>query len=128
MKTGNVFAADTGADPTEVGRVVLASPSLNNSTHFAVGVSVVPSGSATTSHTHDAEEGALILSGRGRIVIAGKEIPVAGGDFVSTPPNAEHSTVNDGDEPMLVFWVYAPPGAESRWMTQAAVASNDDRP
>jgi quercetin dioxygenase-like cupin family protein len=101
------------------GRVigVLASPELGSATHLAVGVAALPAGFSTAEHSHEAEEVALILSGRGRITIDGREHRVEPGSAVLTPARSVHVTSADDDGPLLVLWVYAPSGSEHRWLS-----------
>lgn len=100
------------------GRVidVLASPELETATHLAVGVAALPAGFSTPAHSHEAEEVAAILSGRGRIEIDGTVHAVEAGSVVLTPARSVHVTSADEDGPLLVLWVYAPAGSEQRWL------------
>jgi quercetin dioxygenase-like cupin family protein len=100
------------------GRVigVLASPELESASHLAVGVAALPAGFSTAAHSHEAEEVAVILSGRGRIEIEGAVHRVEAGSVVLTPARAEHVTSADADGPLLVLWMYAPAGSEQRWL------------
>lgn len=100
------------------GRVigVLASPELESATHLAVGVAALPAGFATARHSHEAEEVAIVLSGRGRIEIDGVVHEVEAGSVVLTPARSEHVTSAHGDGPLHVLWIYAPAGSEQRWL------------
>lgn len=103
------------------GRViaVLASPELQNAISYATGVSIVPPGTSTPWHSHKAEELALIVKGKGVISIGHDHIEVIAGDVVRTPPGIKHQTVAGDDSELVVFWVYAPPGSETRWFDDA---------
>lgn len=109
-------------DPVSIGRwangriiSVLASPELDNSRHVASGVSVVPAGSATPWHHHEAEEIAVIVAGSGEIEMNGVIFPVRVGDVLLTPPDVPHQTRAAADAALAVFWVYSPAGSEVRW-------------
>lgn len=100
------------------GRVmaVQASPDLGSSEDMAWGVSALPAGLSVPLHSHRAEEIATIVRGSGSITIDGIEVPVAEGDILVTPPNLPHLTTAGPDGPLVVQWVYAPPGSEVRWL------------
>jgi quercetin dioxygenase-like cupin family protein len=110
-------------EPPPVGRringrlvAVLASPDLGNATHLAAGLSVLGPGVSTPTHSHLAEEVAVIISGSGRIVVGGTPVAVREGDIVLAPPGAPHRTEADGDCALHVLWCYSPAGSEARWL------------
>jgi len=96
---------------------VKASPMKANSSKIVVGTAALPPGFSTPSHSHEAEEVALFLSGSGSVDIDGVAYPVTAGTVLLTPSNTVHIThSNPGDEPLVVLWLYAPPGSEARWV------------
>jgi len=101
------------------GRVlaVKASPARGNSTHMIVGAAALPPSFETLRHSHEADEVAVFLSGRGAVEIDGERYEVGPGSVLLTPSGAEHVTLSeDADERLTVLWVYAPPGSELRWI------------
>lgn len=102
------------------GRIVavLGSPDQRTTTDFAFGVSVLPAGVETPTHTHRAEELALIIKGSGVINIGEVAHPVEQGDLLRTPAHAPHSTRAAATIPMHVLWIYAPAGSEQRWLAE----------
>lgn len=101
------------------GRVlaVKASPLRQNSSKIVMGTAALPPGFMTRSHSHEAEEVAVILSGSGAVDIDGVRHPVAAGTVLLTPSNAVHVTHADaGGPPLVILWFYAPPGSEARWV------------
>jgi mannose-6-phosphate isomerase-like protein (cupin superfamily) len=42
-------------------------------------------------------------------VLNGEESAVVAGDVVVVTPGTEHNIINDGDEPLKVYTIYAPP-------------------
>ena len=115
-------------EPVAIGRwingriiSVLASPEIENSHHVATGVSVVPAGTSTPWHHHEAEEIAVIVAGAGEIEIDGVVFPVRAGDVVLTPPDLPHQTRAGAESALAVFWVYSPAGSEVRWLSENPV-------
>src|SRR5581483_9915161 len=76
------------------GRVlaVKASPARDNSTHLIVGTAALPPSFETPRHSHEADEVAVFLSGRGWVEIEGERYPVGPGSVLLTPSGAEHTT------------------------------------
>jgi mannose-6-phosphate isomerase-like protein (cupin superfamily) len=123
--TGLQALTDNGfrGAPLIDGRVlsVKATPENGSASKMSVGISVLPAGFTTLPHCHEAEELAHILSGEGAIVIDGISYPIAEGDIVLTPSNSEHATIAGTASPLVIWWVYAPPGSETRWLSQGAL-------
>ena len=114
-----------GARELDIGRwingriiSVLGTPNDGSSSDMAYGVSLVPAGASTPSHSHRAEELAMILDGSGEINIAGHIHSIRAGDILRTPPNLVHSTKASEEGPLAVLWVYAPAGSEKRWFAE----------
>jgi quercetin dioxygenase-like cupin family protein len=99
---------------------VLATPELRNASRLAVGVSGLPAGVRTIEHDHEAEELAIVLAGQGEIVIDGQSHEVRPGSIVLAPSFSRHTTQAHAGNPLLVLWIYAPPGSERKWLGKAA--------
>lgn len=59
-------------------------------------------------HWHTANEEAIyVLAGRGRLRLAGVEMPLSAGDYVACPVGEEgaHQVINDSDEPLRFLCV-----------------------
>ncbi|MGA0794166.1 MAG: cupin domain-containing protein [Ilumatobacteraceae bacterium] len=76
---------------------------------LVVGIAEVPVGVQRPSrgHTHEPAEVYYIVSGRGEVLVDDVTYPVARGDAVWIPPNAEHVAYNVGDEPLQLLYVFA---------------------
>jgi len=100
------------------GRVIAVktTPSKGNAAAIAVGTAALPGGYTTPAHSHESEEVAVFLSGRGGVDIDGVVYPVEQGTVLVTPSNSVHTTFADEGEPLVVLWFYAPPGSEARWL------------
>jgi quercetin dioxygenase-like cupin family protein len=122
---GQHALADGGVNgaPLIEGRIlsVKATPENGSASKMSAGVSVLPSGFSTVPHSHEAEELAQVLSGTGEIVIDGVSYPVGAGDIVLTPSQSVHITIAGAEQPLVVWWIYAPAGSETRWLAQGAL-------
>jgi quercetin dioxygenase-like cupin family protein len=96
--------------------VVLGSPGNGVSNRMAFGMSALPAGVRTPSHSHEAEEFAVVLHGHGVITVGDSHHSVSTGDVVIAGPWVPHVTTASPEGAMVVMWVYAPPGSESRWL------------
>lgn len=59
--------------------------------------------------THDADQFLYVVKGDGVAVIDGVEHEFKKGAVFCVPAGTRHNVRNDGDEPMKLFTVYAPP-------------------
>ena len=90
-------------------RLAGVSESLTGSTGIHLAVATVPPGRCSTAHYHTNCESAIyVVSGRG-LFLSGAELdreePIAGGDFIFVPPDANHQPVNTSDTEDLVLIV-----------------------
>lgn len=70
----------------------------------------VPPGGEIGTETHDHVEQALFfLSGSGKAILQGVESRIRAGDVVVVTPGTRHNFVNDGQEPLKIYTLYAPP-------------------
>jgi mannose-6-phosphate isomerase-like protein (cupin superfamily) len=70
----------------------------------------IPPGGVIGMETHEhVEQTLFFLSGSGKAVLNGEESAVVAGDVVVVTPGTEHNIINDGDEPLKVYTIYAPP-------------------
>ncbi|MCC6643522.1 cupin domain-containing protein [Candidatus Peregrinibacteria bacterium] len=61
------------------------------------------------AETHEGTEQTLIfLSGKGKAVIDGVESEVKAGDVYVITPGEKHNFINNGEEPLKIYTVYAP--------------------
>jgi len=76
---------------------------------LVVGIAEVPvgAGKPPRGHTHAPAEVYYIISGNGEVFVDGTTHPIASGDAVWIPPNAEHVAYNVGDEPLRLMYVFA---------------------
>jgi len=49
----------------------------------------------------------FFLSGSGEVVVEGQATPVVAGDAVFIPGNTEHMSVNTGDVPLRLLYLFA---------------------
>lgn len=86
----------------------LLSGDITPSDTFSAGIAeFAPGGGDLTPHRHAHPEIYHILSGRGRVTIDGVAREVSAGTTVFIPGDAEHGVVNDADEVLRLFYVFA---------------------
>jgi oxalate decarboxylase/phosphoglucose isomerase-like protein (cupin superfamily) len=95
----------------------LSSPRVTGARQFSAGVVTLDPGQGHAQHNHpDSEEILYIVEGRGRqmVDIDGKQVEreVGPGMLIHLGPGVDHSTINTGDTPMVIFVVYSPCGPE----------------
>jgi quercetin dioxygenase-like cupin family protein len=80
---------------------------------FSCGIQVVAPRSYIRKHIHDRHlEAIFVWGGQGRAVVDGVEHPMTTGTVVALPIGVEHMFINDGDEPLKLFWILSPHGIE----------------
>ncbi len=66
---------------------------------------IYPTGT-TTGHAHDErEEVYFVISGEGIMVIGEEQFPIKAGDGLYVPPGKYHTTIQTGNQPLVVLWV-----------------------
>lgn len=61
--------------------------------------SIEPDGN-TPHHAHPWEHQVIILSGKGKVLVADKSFEVEKGFYLFIPPNEPHQFINTGNEPL----------------------------
>lgn len=67
--------------------------------NFAMRQFAVAPGGHTPRHSHDYEHEVFIVSGRGTILLGGKENPIRGGDVIYVPADELHQFKSAPDQP-----------------------------
>ena len=96
----------------------LSEPRVTAAERFSAGVVRLEQGKGHDRHNHPGVEEILyVVTGRGWQVVdapTGRvEREVGPGVLIHIPPDTYHSTVNTGDEVMVLLAIYAPPGPEA---------------
>lgn len=80
---------------------------------FGLGTQTVPPGSHVREHAHDRnEELVYVLSGGGRAVLDGEEVPIRPGTTIFLGKNRRHMFINDGTDDLRLVWLIVPSGLE----------------
>ena len=61
---------------------------------------------ADNIHVHDDIEVFVILQGRGKMLVDGKEYPLTVGDICIIHPGEDHHLVADVDDPCMNLWLH----------------------
>lgn len=101
-------------EPHERELKVFISPSLQQGVEgLAVGMTILPPGKSSSFHSHETEsETWIVVSGKGEVRVGEEREPVGPESVVFLPRSIKHQIINTGQEPLRMFWVYTPPGAE----------------
>lgn len=93
---------------------VLISPSLQQGVEgLAVGMTILPPGNSSSSHSHEVEcETWIVISGTGEVVLGEERESVGPESVIFIPRNIKHQIINTGPETLRMFWIYTPPGGE----------------
>lgn len=78
--------------------------------HSQLVVMDVPPGGEVGQENHEhVEQTLFFLSGTGKAILNGEEMPIGPGDVVVVTPGTTHNFVNTGEESLKIYTVYAPP-------------------
>lgn len=103
--------------------------------HAQIVAMTIPPGSEIGDEIHETTDQILnFVSGHGEADLAGETHPIEAGDQCAVPAGTQHNFRNTGDEPLVLYTVYAPPehSAQAAYATKteadAAEASGEDSP
>ena len=128
-----VEEADVEAQVFDWGRLSwLSEPRVTAAERFSTGVVKLEPGKGHDRHNHPGVEEILyVVSGKGWQVVDAadgrQEREIGPGVLVHIPPDVFHSTVNTGDDTMVVLAIYAPPGPEAELRAMPGVAIEPPR-
>ena len=88
---------------------VLVSGKTVGGNASAIGYSVFKPGTSTADLSHETEELAYIVSGRGVIRLSRKDVPVAAGQALYVPAKVWHTVVNEGGEDLVMVFSFPAP-------------------
>jgi mannose-6-phosphate isomerase-like protein (cupin superfamily) len=101
-------------------RAVFAAEAMGKTTLFRsprllVGLNAFEPGQEHALHAHaDMDKVYHVVAGRGRFLLAGRELPMAAGDLLVAPEGVPHGIRNDGGERLVVLAILAPAPAAGR--------------
>jgi mannose-6-phosphate isomerase-like protein (cupin superfamily) len=76
----------------------------------ALGYSVFKPGTSTADLSHEVEELAYIVSGRGVIRLETGDVPVAAGQALYVPARVWHTVINPGAQDLVMVFSFPSPG------------------
>ena len=83
---------------------------LHTGTHSQIVAMCIAAGEDIGMETHETTDQMLfIVQGKGAAVLNGEKQSFDKHDVIFVPAGTEHNFINDGDEPLKLFTVYAPP-------------------
>lgn len=86
-------------------RVLVAAETVGGNVS-ALGYSVFKPGTSTADLSHETEELAYIVSGRGVIRLEDRDVPVAAGQALYVPAKIWHTVMNPGDEDLVMVFSF----------------------
>ena len=72
----------------------------------------IPPGEDIGEETHDADQTTFFVSGEGQAKLDGKGTKVSANHLLVIPKGTKHNIINNGDEPLKLFSIYAPPAED----------------
>ncbi len=93
---------------------VLLSPDTHPGVReLAVGMVIIPPHSKSDRHSHEnSEELWIVVGGHGKIEIGGETADIEPGVVVHAPAGIPHQLFNTSEEPLIAYYIFAPPGPE----------------
>jgi putative monooxygenase len=88
---------------------VLVADSTVGGNASALGYSVFKPGTSTADLSHETEELAYIVSGRGVIRLEAEDVPVAAGQALYVPARLWHTVLNPGDQDLVMVFSFPAP-------------------
>lgn len=76
----------------------------------SLGYSVFKPGSATAPVSHEVEEAAFVVAGRGELRLDDGEVPFGPHDALYIPAKTWHAVANTGDEDVVMVFSFPHPG------------------
>ena len=130
----HVFAPDEGEHLEWHGPVagqvtIMIDPENSGPTGLCVLTQTLDPGAMVPVHRHEkAEQVLYILSGRGKVSIAGHEIEAKPGVTVHVPKGVAHGIANTEDEPLSILETTSPPGFQElfRKLSQLSEPNPED--
>lgn len=61
----------------------------------------------------------IVIGGEGIAEIAGQKFAVGYGSIISIERGEYHGFVNTGQSALILYWIYDPPGAESKFSSKS---------
>jgi mannose-6-phosphate isomerase-like protein (cupin superfamily) len=89
-------------------RVLVADKTVGGNVS-ALGYSVFRPGTSTADLSHETEELAYIVSGRGVIRLEDRDVPVAAGQALYVPAKIWHAVLNQGGEDLVMVFSFPSP-------------------
>lgn len=87
----------------------MGKSTLFESERILVGLNSFEPGQEHALHAHEGMDKVYqVLSGRGRFLLEGEEIPMEAGIMLVAPEGVPHGIRNDGDERLVVLAILAP--------------------
>lgn len=106
MTTFNKNIKDAALKNKDFRRVLLTNA------HSQLVLMAIEPGDDIGEETHEVDQVLVIVAGTGHAVLDGKKSKIGPDHLIEVPAGTRHNFVNDGDEPLKLYTIYAPPEEE----------------
>lgn len=94
---------------------ILMGPDTHGVKHLSINMVIVPPGSKSDAHSHtESEEFWIVVEGRGEVVVDDERAAIEPGMVIYAPPKSKHRILNTGQDPLIAYFLFAPPGPEKK--------------
>ena len=85
---------------------LLVSGDRTPSEGLTMGIGEIPAGASILLHHHEPEEVYYVLEGEGTVEIENSSTHIGPGSAIFIPRNAQHQTINTGEVPLRLVFVF----------------------
>ncbi len=109
VRTVHLDEVDPVSLPNDSWSRVLISSSTVRGNRSCLGYSVFTPGMATDDLSHEVEELAFVVSGRGELILEDGTVPMVQGSAAFIAPNVWHTVANVGEEDLVMVFAFTSP-------------------
>ena len=114
MSPEDHFTIEGNIEHFTIDRIAKESPDFRRvlwtGKHAQIVIMTIPAGGEIGEEVHEHTDQILtFVSGEGEADLNGETHPIEAGDQCAVPAGARHNFRNTGDEPLVLYTIYAPP-------------------
>ncbi|MPV35981.1 cupin domain-containing protein [Georgenia subflava] len=139
MSNADHFTIEGNVEHFTIGQIAQDNPDFRRvlwtGQHAQIVIMTIPAGGEIGEEVHEHTDQILtFVSGTGQADLNGHTHPIEAGDQCAVPAGARHNFRNTGQEPLVLYTIYAPPehATDGAYTTKeeadAAEAAGQDQP